>query len=102
MFSLISGLPSPFSADDLPSLFEWFIGTMPLSDSSKTCIRAVRPKPSPAGSVGRLTDIPEVSRFSCRKCLGVSGVYDYAGLPGARAYRSASCCLPPSLRASAS
>ena len=27
------------------------------------------------------TGVPEVSRFSCRKCLGVSGVYDYAGLP---------------------
>ena len=49
VFSLISGLPSPFSADALPSLFEWFIGTMPLSDSSETCMRAVRPKPSPAG-----------------------------------------------------
>ena len=30
-------------------------------------------------------DIPEVSRFSCRKYLGVFGVFDYAGLPGARA-----------------
>jgi hypothetical protein len=49
VFALISGLPSPSSADALPSLFEWFIGTMPLSDSSQACIRAVRPKPSPVG-----------------------------------------------------
>ena len=49
MFSLISGLPSPFSADALPSLFECLIGTMPLSGSSETCIRAVRPEPSPVG-----------------------------------------------------
>src|SRR6266550_3934735 len=45
---------------------------MPLCDSSETCMRAVRPKPSPA--VLRLTGpagIPEVSRFSCMKFLGV-------------------------------
>jgi hypothetical protein len=30
-------------------LFEWFIGIMPRCDSSVTCMRAVRPKPSPAG-----------------------------------------------------
>src|SRR5882724_9881056 len=53
---------------------------MPLCDSSETCTRAVRPEPSPA--VLRLTctaGIPEVSRFSCMKFLGVSGVFDYAG-----------------------
>ena len=83
MFSLINGLPSPFSADALPSLFEWFIGTLPLSDSSETCIRAVRPKPSPVGLLSLCpTGIPEVSRFSCRKFLGVPGVYDYAGPSG--------------------
>jgi hypothetical protein len=45
---------------------------MPLCDSSETCTRAVRPEPSPA--VLRLTapaGIPEVSRFSCMKFLGV-------------------------------
>jgi hypothetical protein len=45
---------------------------MPQCDSSETCTRAVRPKPSPA--VLRLTGtagIPEVSRFSCMKFLGV-------------------------------
>jgi hypothetical protein len=45
---------------------------MPLCDSSETCTRAVRPDPSPAvlrrtGTAG----IPEVSRFSCMKFLGV-------------------------------
>ena len=54
---------------------------MPLSDSSQTCTRAVRPEPSPA--VLQLTfaaGISEVSRFSRMKFLGVSGVFDYAGL----------------------
>jgi hypothetical protein len=54
---------------------------MPRCDSSETYTRAVRPEPSPA--VLQLTlaaGIFEVSRFSCMKFLGVSGVYDYAGL----------------------
>src|SRR5205823_12840473 len=46
--SLISGIPSALSADGSPSLFEWFIGTMPLCDSSKTYARAVWLLPSPA------------------------------------------------------
>jgi hypothetical protein len=53
---------------------------MPRCDSSETNTRAVRPKPSPA--VLRLTltaGISEVSRFSCMKFIGVSGVFDYAG-----------------------
>jgi hypothetical protein len=37
----ISGLPSPPSANDLPSLFGWFIGSMPLCDSSTTYTRAL-------------------------------------------------------------
>src|SRR5438874_11839242 len=48
VFSLINGLPSPLSVNLLSSLFEWFIGTMPLSDSSATFTRASRPWPSPA------------------------------------------------------
>ena len=71
-FSLISGLPSPLSADDLVSLFEWFIGNTPLCDSSQTYTRAVRPEPSPADlpSVGT-AGVSEVSRFSCMKFLDV-------------------------------
>ena len=70
-FSLSRSLPSALSADNVPSLFECFIGTMPRCDSSGTYTRAVRPKPSPA--VLQLTftaGVSEVSRFSC-KFLGV-------------------------------
>src|SRR5271167_5138694 len=69
---------------------------MPLSDSSQTYMRAVWPKPSPA--VLQLTfaaGVCEVSRFSCMKFLGVSGVFDYARPSGNSRYRSHSCCLPP-------
>jgi hypothetical protein len=41
------------------------------------------------------TGIPEVSRFSCTKFPGVSGVYDFAGLTAGSRYRPRSCCLPP-------
>ena len=41
-------------------------GITPLSDSSKMCMRAVRPRPSPAVlRSASVTDISEVSRFSC-------------------------------------
>ena len=71
-FSLISSLPSPLSADDLVSLFEWFIGNTPLCDSSQTYTRAVRPGPSPADLPSVLTaGVSEVSRFSCMKFLDV-------------------------------
>ena len=54
---------------------------MPLSDSSQTYKRAVWPKPSPVVLLlTYATGISEVSRFSCMKFLGVSGVFDYAGL----------------------
>ncbi len=44
-------------------------------------MRAVRPKPSPAVlPPGFAAGVSEVSRFSCMKFLGVSGVFDYAGL----------------------
>ena len=36
------------------------------------------------------------------KFLGVSGVFDYAGLSGCSRYRACSCCLPHITRASAS
>jgi hypothetical protein len=53
----------------------------------------------------RLTEtagVSEVSRFSCMKFLGVSGVFDYAGLSRCSRYRACSCCLPHITRASAS
>jgi hypothetical protein len=60
-FSLISGLPSPLSAHDVPSLFEWFIGTIPLCDSSGTYMRALWLLPSPADLAPGLTaGVPEV------------------------------------------
>jgi hypothetical protein len=39
--------------------------------------------------------VSEVSRFSCMKLPGVSGVYDYAGPDRNSRYRSRPCCLPP-------
>jgi hypothetical protein len=66
-------------------------------------MRAVWPEPSPA--VLRLilvAGISEVSRFSCMKCLGVPGVFDYAGLNRDSRHRPCSCCLPRILTASAS
>src|SRR5215813_9698032 len=72
VFSLSRSLPSPFSADDCLSLFEWFIGTTPQCDSSQTYMRAVRPSPSPADLLsGWTAGVSEVSRFSCMKFLGV-------------------------------
>src|SRR5450755_4473780 len=45
---------------------------MPQCDSSQTCMRAVRPKPSPAVLLPDWTaGVSEVSRFSCMKFLGV-------------------------------
>ena len=44
----------------------------------------------------------EVSRFSCMKFLGVSGVFDYAGLNRSSRYRACSCCLPRITKTSAS
>jgi hypothetical protein len=63
----------------------------------------VWPKPSPA--VLRLTlaaGVSEVSRFSCTKFLGVSGVFDYAGPNQSSRYRVGSCCLPLITKTSAS
>ena len=59
-------------------------------------MRAVRLSPFPADRPPyTATGASEVSRFSCRKFLGVSGVYDYAGLALDSRYRPRSCCLPP-------
>ncbi len=44
-------------------------------------MRAVRLLPSPTALLlGLAAGVSEVSRFSCMKLLGVSGVFDYAGL----------------------
>jgi hypothetical protein len=81
MFSLGHALPSTTSAEGFPSLFSSFIGTLTWSDSSATYMRAVWLSPSPTGLLVPFpTGITEVSRFSCTKLPGVSGVYDYAGL----------------------
>ena len=59
-------------------------------------MRAVRPEPSPAVLMPGLTaGISEVSRFSCMKLPGVSGVYDYPGLNRDSRDRPWPYCLPP-------
>jgi hypothetical protein len=64
---------------------------------------AVRLLPSPAVLLpGFAAGVSEVSRFSCMKFLGVSGVFDYAGLNKNSRYRSCSCCLPRITKTSAS
>jgi hypothetical protein len=68
---------------------------MPLSDSSATFMQALRPQPSPAVLLLLPAGVSEVSRFSCMKLPGVSGVYDYAGPSRDSRYRSRPCCLPP-------
>ena len=95
MFSLISGLPSAFSADALPSWFEWFIGTMPLSDSSETYIRAVRPKPLPVGpsADGHLRGLPVLVSEVSRRARGLRL---RRAVRETRAVASRPCCLPPS------
>src|SRR5216684_2381830 len=66
-------------------------------------MRAVWPEPSPADLPPRLAaGVSEVSRFSCMKFLGVSGVFDYAGPNRSSRYRACSYCLPHITRASAS
>src|SRR5208283_3601951 len=66
-------------------------------------MRAVRPGPSPAVLLPGLTaGISEVSRFSCMKFLGVSGVSDYAGPSKGSRYRPNPYCLPHIATASAS
>src|SRR3990172_9200621 len=42
-FPLVTGLPSSASASDCPDLFGPFIGTVPVSDSSATCMSGLRP-----------------------------------------------------------
>src|SRR5438128_4538073 len=65
-------------------------------------MRAVWPEPSPADLPRLAAGVFEVSRFSGMKFLGVSGVFDYAGLSRNSRYRPWSCCLPRIYTASAS
>ena len=80
MFSLIPGLPSPTSASGCPLLFGWFIGTIPESDSSETCLSAVWHNAfSDRSRLWLSREASEVSRFSCMLFLSVRGFSDYAG-----------------------
>ena len=58
-------------------------------------MRVVRPKPSSAVLLLLPAGASEVSRFSCMKLPGVSGVYDYARPARNSQYRSRPCCPPP-------
>src|SRR6266481_2468522 len=102
MFSLVHSLPSPASAElRFASLFGWFTGTMPQSDSSPPCAPAVRLTAfsgRPADSAGGW----EVSRFSWMLFLGVPRAYDYGGFSSPSRYRSIRCCLPLGATRSAS
>src|SRR5215467_12516538 len=80
MFSLVRALPSPASAKAAASLFDWFIGTMAQSDSSRTCMSALWLIAFADRSRSWLErNAPEVSRFSCMLFLDVRGFLDYAG-----------------------
>jgi hypothetical protein len=81
------------------------------NDSSVLC-RSVTPRRRACGPYGLslrpptccpdwTAGVSEVSRFSCLKFLGVSGVFDYAGLSRDSRYRPYSCCLPRILKTSA-
>ena len=79
MFSLARALPSSTSAEDRSSLFGRFIGTTARSDSSGTCLSAVRLIAFSDRSRSWLDrEVPEVSRFSCMLFLSVRGFLDYA------------------------
>ena len=80
MFSLIGGLPSTLSASAGALLFEPFIGTTPLSDSSLVFTSVLWTMPSRIGLLPLHSGTGEVSRFSCMLFLRVRGVYDYGGL----------------------
>ena len=80
MFSLARALPSPISAEDCSSLFDVFTGTMAQSDSSETCLSAVRLIAfSDRSRLWLSREVSEVSRFSCMLFLSVRGFSDYAG-----------------------
>src|SRR5215475_12775872 len=98
MFSLAHALPSPTSAEELSSLFGWFIGSMAWSDSSRVCMPALRLWAfSGRPRSGFFRGTPEVSRFSCMLFLSVRRFLDYAG-PADHSRLSRSAVLPSPLR----
>src|SRR6266536_95122 len=79
MFSLARALSSSASIEDRSSLFGRFTGTTARSDSSGTCLPAVRLIAFSGRSRSWLDrEVPEVSRFSCMLFLSVRGFLDYA------------------------
>src|SRR5213592_832760 len=79
MFSLVRALSSSASAEDCSSLFGRFTGTTARSDSSGTCLSAVRLIAFSDRSRSWLDrEVPEISRFSCMLFLSVRGFLDYA------------------------
>src|SRR6266404_5970999 len=79
MFSLARALSSSASAEDCSSLFGRFTGTTARSDSSGTCLPAVRLIAFSDRSRSWLDrEVPEISRFSCMLFLSVRGFLDYA------------------------
>ena len=96
MFSLARALSSSTSAEDRSSLFGRFIGTTARSDSSGTCLSAVRLIAFSDRSRSWLDrEVPEVSRFSCMLFLSVRGFLDYAGPAFHSRLTWVPCCLPP-------
>src|SRR5437764_6934262 len=91
MFSLARALPSSTSAEDRSSLFGRLIGTTARSDSSGTCLSAVRLIAFSDRSRSWLErEVPEVSRFSCMLFLSVRGFLDYAEPTGHSRFYAAS------------
>src|SRR5438876_2013837 len=79
MFSLARALSSSASVEDRSSLFGRFTGTTARSDSSGTCLPAVRLIAFSDRSRSWLDrEVPEISRFSCMLFLSVRGFLDYA------------------------
>src|SRR3982751_2714822 len=69
---LLGPRPSLISAEDCSSLFDRFTGTVTRSDSSGTCLPAVRLTAFSGRSRPCFDrEVPEVSRFSCMLFLSI-------------------------------
>src|SRR6266853_5874176 len=95
MFSFVCALPSPTSAEGLPSLFGWFTGTTAQSDFSNTCMSAVRFMAFADRPCSSDQGVLVISRFSCMLFLSVRGFSDYAGPTVHSRLAWLPCCLPP-------